>query len=120
MPPNLLTNTNPATISAGTCHAQILHASTLGQQDVATGKSHFKNRATGQCWSYKVNTGLCPAIGSTPPSLMGFPLLHGRGGQAWLVGLAWRQAEVHEEKAKLPATEMLQDITASISIIILS
>lgn len=106
-------------ISAGTCHAQILHASTLGWWDVVTGKSHFKKRATGQHWSHKIHPGPCSAVGSTPPSPMGFPLFHGRGEQAWLVGLAWRQAEVRKQKAKLPAAEMLQNIPASISIIIL-
>lgn len=55
-----------------------------------------------------------------PPSLMRFPLFHGRAEQAWLVGLAWRQAEVHEQKAKFPTAEMFQDTTATISIIILN
>jgi len=99
---------------------QMPHASTVGQQDVATSKSHFKKQATGQCWSHKVKPGLCPAVGSTPPRLLGFLLFRGRGEQAGLVGLAQRQAQVHELKAKLAATEMIQDIAANISTTILS
>lgn len=36
---------SPTIISAGTCHAQILHSSVLGLQEVANGKFHFKTKS---------------------------------------------------------------------------
>lgn len=86
-------------------------------QDVAASKSHLKKKKRPEVSSVsqKVNPGPSPSL----LTVTGFPLFHGRGEQAWLVGLAWRQA-VYEQKEKFPATEMLPDITASISIILLS
>lgn len=113
--PKLLGSTSPATFSAGTCHAQIPHSSVPGQQQVTFGKHHFKTK------SPQVSAGPTKSSPSPhPPSLMRFPLFHRWAEQAWLVGLAWRQAEVHEQKAKFPTAEMLQDTTATISIIILN
>lgn len=77
-----------------------------------------KGPLVGAC-SHEVSHEPSPATGSTPPDLMGFPFFHGRKQQAWLVELAWRRTAMNKQKPKLPATEMLQGITASISIIIL-
>lgn len=110
MPPKLLESTSPAVGSADTCCAQILPASPWGSCQTLLQKKGPQVSA-GHTMS---------SVGCVLPQAQPLQVpwdSHSSMGE--MSGLAWWGCHgVHKQKPKLPASEMLQDITASISIII--